>query len=171
MHDQPLLLWTLSRFAAVLPERYDLENALTELTESVTAVLGLFGCSVTMADDGRLRYATRVIQVSGELECNHAQQHPSPCRDAYATGEVVRVTDVRKGSGRWPEFSASAARLSVAAVVGIPMRLASQVIGTLNLYLTEPREWSDPDIAVAGVLANVATSYVSMPQSYASRSS
>jgi GAF domain-containing protein len=160
MHDQPLLLWTLSRFAAVLPERYDLENALTELTESVAAVLGLFGCSVTMADDGRLRYATRVIQVSGELEWNPAQQHPSPCRDAYATGEVVRVTDVRKESGRWPEFSASAARLSVAAVAGIPMRLASQVIGTLNLYSTEPREWSDRDIAVAGVLANVATSYV-----------
>lgn len=160
MYDQSLFLWTLSRFAAVLPERYDLENVLTELTESVTAVLGLFGCTVTMADDGRLRYATRVIQVFGDLEPNHAQPHPSPCRDAYASGEVVRVTDLREESTRWPEFSASAARLSVAAVAGIPMRLSSQIIGTLNLYSTEPRKWSDRDIAVAGVLAKVATSYV-----------
>jgi GAF domain-containing protein len=73
---------------------------------------------------------------------------------------VVRVTDVREESARWPEFSASACRLPVAAVAVVPMRLASQIIGTLNLYSAEPREWSDRDIAVAGVLANVATGYV-----------
>ena len=40
------------------------------------------------------------------------------------------------------------------------MRLADQIIGALNLYARGPREWSDEDIAVAGVLADVATSYV-----------
>jgi len=40
------------------------------------------------------------------------------------------------------------------------MRLADQVIGALNLYSPEPREWSDRDIAVAEVLAAMATSYV-----------
>jgi len=53
-----------------------------------------------------------------------------------------------------------AARLDVAGVAGIPMRLADQIIGALNLYAAGPREWSDEDIAVAGVLADVATSYV-----------
>jgi len=48
----------------------------------------------------------------------------------------------------------------VAGVAGIPMRLADKVIGSLNLYSTEPREWSDEDIAVAAVLADVATSYL-----------
>ena len=33
-------------------------------------------------------------------------------------------------------------------------------IGALNPYSPEPREWSDTDIAVAGVLVDVATSYV-----------
>ena len=40
------------------------------------------------------------------------------------------------------------------------MRLADQIIGALNLYAYRPRVWSDEEIAVAGVLANVATSYV-----------
>jgi AmiR/NasT family two-component response regulator len=40
------------------------------------------------------------------------------------------------------------------------MRLADQIIGSLNLYSTEPRDWSDRDIGVAAVLADVATSYV-----------
>jgi len=161
MYDQPLFLQTLSRFAVVLPGRYDLEATLTELTESLTSVLGLSGSGVTMADDGgRLRFVTAVSQASGDLERNQELQQAGPCRDAFDTGEVVRVTDVRKESSRWPEFSATAARLSVAGVAGIPMRLADKVIGALNLYSSEAREWTDEDIAVAGVLADVATSYV-----------
>jgi GAF domain-containing protein len=160
VYDQPLFLQTLSRFAVVLPARYDLEATLAELTESVTAVLGLSGSGVTMAEDGRLRFVTAVSQASGELERNQEQQQAGPCRDAYDTGEVVRVTDVRVESTRWPEFSATATRLAVAGVAGIPMRLADQIIGALNLYAPEPREWSDRDIAVAAVLADVATSYV-----------
>jgi len=162
MYDQSLFLQTLSRFAVILPARYDLQTALSELTESVTAVLGLCGSWVTMADEGQLRLVAAMSQASAELERDHAQLHPfpCPCRDTYSTGEVIRVTDVRRESTRWPEFSAYATRLSIAGVAGIPMRLADQTIGALNLYSPEPREWSDEDIAVAGVLADVATSYV-----------
>lgn len=162
MYDQALLLQTLSRFAVILPSRYDVQEALSELTESVTAVLGLCGSWVTMADDGRLTFLTAVSQASAELERDHVQLHPfaCPCRDASSTGEVIRVTDVRQQPTRWPEFSAFATRLSVAGVAAIPMRLAGQVIGALNLYSLEPRDWSDEDMAVAGVLADVATSYM-----------
>jgi hypothetical protein len=40
------------------------------------------------------------------------------------------------------------------------MRHGGEIIGALNIYSREPREWSDEDIAVAVVLADVATSYV-----------
>jgi GAF domain-containing protein len=160
VYDQPLFLQTLSRFAVVLPARYDLEASLSELTESVTEVLGLSGSGVIMAEDGRLRFVTAVSQASGELERNQEQHQAGPCRDAYETGEVVRVTDVRQESQRWPLFATAATRLGVAGVAGIPMRLADEIIGALNLYSPEPREWSDGDIAVAAVLADVATSYV-----------
>ena len=160
MYDRPLFIQTLSRFAVVLPAHYDLEAALSELTESVTEVLGLSGSGVTMAEDGQLRFVTAVSHASGELERNQEEQQAGPCRDAFDSGEVVRVTDVRQESTRWPEFSATATRLNVAGVAGIPMRLADEVVGALNLYADEPREWSDDDIAVAEVLAAVATSYV-----------
>ncbi|HZW42882.1 MAG TPA: GAF and ANTAR domain-containing protein [Dermatophilaceae bacterium] len=159
MYDQSLLLQTLSRFAVILPARYDLQETLSELTESATAVLGLCGAWVTMAHDGQL---TAVSQDSAELQRDHAQLHPfpCPCRDAYATGEVIRVTDIREKITHWPEFAASATRLSIAGVAAIPMRLADQIIGALNLYSPEPRQWSDEDMAVAMLLADVATSYV-----------
>jgi GAF domain-containing protein len=161
MYDQERFLKTLSRFAVVLPARYDLAAALTELTESLTQVLGLSGSGVTMADEGgRLRFVTAVSEASGELERNQEEQQAGPCRDAYDTGDVVRVSDVREEVARWPEFSATASGLGIAGVAGIPMRLADEIIGALNLYSACPREWSDEDMAVARVLADVATSYV-----------
>ena len=106
-----------------------------------------------------------------ELERIQEEQQAGPCRDAYDTGEAVRVSDVRQESARWPEFSETAARVGVAGVAGIPMRLADQIIGALNLYSSQPRDWSDEDIAVAGVLADVATATWSTPPSCASRNS
>jgi len=161
LFDQSLFMKTLSRFSVVLPEHHDLDAAaLAELTKSVTAVLGLGGSGVTMAEEGRLQFVTAVTQDSKELERSQEDHQEGPCRDAYETGEVVRVTDVRKESARWPDYSATATRLGVAGVAGIPMRDGGEVIGALNIYSREPREWSDQDIAVAVVLADVATSYV-----------
>ena len=68
------------------------------------------------------------------------------------TGEVVRVTDARQESTRWPDFSDTAIRVGVAGVAGIPMRLADEIIGALDIETAEPREWSDENIAVAVVL-------------------
>jgi GAF domain-containing protein len=159
MYDQQLFLQTLSNFALVLPTRYDLDTALGELTENVVSVLHLCGSGVTIANDGRLRFVTTVTMASAELERNHVLSPRCPCRDAYDTGEVVRVSDIRNESGRWPEFAATANRLGIAGLAAIPMRLDNEIIGALNLYSTEPRGWSDDSIAVAQVMADLATSY------------
>jgi GAF domain-containing protein len=160
MYDQQLFFETLSRFAVVLPASYDLEATLGELTKSVVAVLDLSGSGVTIAKKDQLHFVTAVSHASSDLERNQERWQDGPCRAAYDSGEVVRVSDVRQESARWPEFAAAAAELGVAGVAGIPMRLADQTIGALNLDSTEPREWTDEDIAVAVLLADVATSYV-----------
>jgi GAF domain-containing protein len=113
-----------------------------------------------MAEEGQLQFVTAVNPDSKELERSQEDHQEGPCRDAYESGEVVRVTDVRQESARWPDYSATATRLGVAGVAGIPMRDGDQVIGALNIYSREPRQWSDADIAVAVVLADVVTSYV-----------
>ena len=119
---------TLSRFSVVLPGHHDLDAAaLAELTKSVTAVLGLGGSGVTMAEEGQLHFVTAVTPDSTELERSQEEHQEGPCRDAYETGEVVRVTDVRQESARWPDYSATAARLGVAGVAEIPMRHADEV--------------------------------------------
>jgi GAF domain-containing protein len=160
VYDQPLLLQTLSRFARVLPSEYDIETALAELTSSVTAVLGLTGSGVTLATNGHLRFVTGVNDLVADLERLQEESQSGPCRDAYDTGEPVCVHDLRETGDRWGGFSAAAGRLGVAGAAGVPMRLADQVVGALNLYDDEPRDWPDDDVAVARLLADMATSYL-----------
>jgi hypothetical protein len=101
LYDQRLFMKTLSRFSVVLPGHHDLDAAaLAELTKSVTEVLGLGDSGVTMAKEGQLHFVTAVTQDSKELERSQQEHQEGPCRDAYETGEVVRVTDVRQESAR-----------------------------------------------------------------------
>jgi hypothetical protein len=53
-----------------------------------------------MAGDGRLQVVTFGSDASAELVDDHELQHPCLCREACATGEVVRVSDVRVESTR-----------------------------------------------------------------------
>jgi GAF domain-containing protein len=160
MYDEPLFLRTLSKLARVLPASYDVGAVLAELTGSVTGVLGLAGSGVSLAEDGKLRFVTAVTAASSDLERVQEQYQRGPCREAFDTGESVSVPDVRLSGHMWPEFAEAARRVGVAGVAGIPMRLADQTVGALDLYAAEPREWSDTDLSVAGVLADAATSYI-----------
>ena len=159
--DQPLFLRTLSRFAVALPGEYDLQQALTELTESVTAILDLAGSGVTLAEaDGRLGFATAVGAPYVELERIQEQFQRGPCREAFDTAEIVSVPDARLEQDRWGEYAVAARRLGVAGVAGVPMRLGDRLIGAVNLYAGVPRAWAEEDLHVATVLAGVATGYI-----------
>jgi hypothetical protein len=83
----------------ILPARYDLQEALSERAESVTAVLAQYGSWVAMADDRHVCFIA-ASQASASIERDHAPLHPfpRPLREAHSTGEVVRVTDVRQES-------------------------------------------------------------------------
>ncbi|WP_246872544.1 GAF and ANTAR domain-containing protein [Rhodococcus sp. DMU1] len=48
----------------------------------------------------------------------------------------------------------------IAAVAGIPMQLADEKIGALDLYACESREWADREIAAAQIFADMATGYI-----------
>jgi GAF domain-containing protein len=160
MPDQTMLLQTLSRFAQALPLPYDLEAMLSDLTDSVVAVLRLTGSGVTLAENGRLVVAAAAGEGLAELEHIQEEFQAGPCVDAFITGNVVTVTNLATDGDRWPQYVDVARRLGIFSVAGIPMKLADQSFGALNLYAAYPRDWDEDDLNAARVLADVATSYL-----------
>jgi len=160
MYDHSLFITTLSNFTRTLLTPYDVDTALGELGNSLTAVLGLAGSGVTLAKDGKLELATTVSPRIAELEKVQTNSQAGPCMDAFQTGEVVAVSDLSEVSDRWPEYCVVAKRLGMISVAGIPMSLQDEAVGAVNLYADGPRDWSKEDLDVAVAMAAMATGYL-----------
>jgi GAF domain-containing protein len=74
----------------------------------------------------------------------------------------VAVSDIVAGDAaeRWPDYTIAAKTAGVQAVAGIPMLAEGVAIGAVNLYASQPRDWSAEDLRVATILASIATGYL-----------
>jgi GAF domain-containing protein len=156
-----LLVQALSDFARTLVRRFDVADVLFDLTTRVVAVLEVDSAGVFLSqDNGRLAFVTAHGEAASHLERFQEEHQAGPCVDAFTTREPVRVGDLGRAPGAWQGFAARARELRFTAVAAIPMRLDEHCIGALDLYCAGPRQWSDHDVRVAGVFADMATSYV-----------
>jgi len=158
--DQTLFLRTLSEFARTLVVRYEIADVLYQLSERVTSVLDVAGAGVSLGEGDRLRFITGVDEPTVRVEQTQEQAQQGVCVEAYRTQEVVTVNDVASLGGRWKAFEDALEAAGFAAVAAIPMRLDGDVLGVLNIYSAKRRSWSSEDVATAGVLADMATSYL-----------
>jgi GAF domain-containing protein len=160
MYDQSLFMRTLSQFSAALLNPYDVDSALTDLMERLTGVLGLSGSGVALAHDGHLELTTALPEPLMQLERVQIKHQSGPCVEAYRTSTVVAIADLGEEHARWPEYCATAEKLQLSSVAGIPMRLSGTSFGALNLYADGPRPWPREDIEAAVVMADMATNYL-----------
>jgi GAF domain-containing protein len=120
-------------------------------------LLGAAAAGVLLADaDGTLRVIGASTEQINLLELFQVQNQQGPCLDAYTTGRMVINSDMRRGSP-WPTFAAECSAAGFPSVCAIPLRLKSRTLGCLNLFISEPIELSDADVALARALADVAS--------------
>jgi len=157
VYDHQLFLRTVSGFARLLLTSYDVDATVRELSERTTEVFGLAGSGVSLMVEDRLVFETAVPSSLALLEMAQGESQEGPCVQACHSGEVVAVADLAGKTDGWEQYRAAAADLGVRAVAGIPMSLGDRVVGALNLYSSEPREWSAEDLEGVQVLADMCT--------------
>jgi GAF domain-containing protein len=160
MIDHTRLHEELTRFARLLVQEYSVSDALHDLVEVATGVLDVVGAGVSLARDGRLRFATASPGGVAALEHLQERTQTGPSVEAFEAEQVVTVGDLCTEHHRWPSLAASAQQADVHAMAGVPMVLNGTKLGVLNLYDARPRSWTDEEREVAGLLAAVATGYV-----------
>jgi GAF domain-containing protein len=162
MPDPETLLDSLERFAAALTSGYSIGDVLHNLTEEMTEVLNLSGAGVTLIHDGQQRFVTAAVEAIANLERVQETGQKGPCIDAVASAAPVAVPDIAVGdaSERWPDYTIAAKTAGIQAVAGIPMVAEAAAIGAVNLYDSQPRNWSAKDLRVATIFASIATGYL-----------
>jgi GAF domain-containing protein len=160
--DADTILDSLQRFAAALTGSYGIGDVLHNLTEEMTEVLDLTGAGVTLIHDGRQRFVTAAIEAIADLELVQEKFQSGPCIDAVAAALPVTVSDIAAGDAgqRWPDYTSAATDAGIQAVAGIPMLADAAALGAVNLYDSQPRDWSAEDLRIAGVFADIATGYL-----------
>ncbi len=159
MADQLLLLQYLRSFAAAMGDSYDITEVSYELSDQVTNALEVTGAGVSVADDeGKLRFVTATSQPIVEVEKAQEEGQEGPCYEAFTTQRPVVVSDL-KGS-EWTGYATTAAQQGLRAVIGYPLSRRKVRLGAINVYDDGPRDWTDEDLDVVGVFADMATAYL-----------
>jgi GAF domain-containing protein len=78
-----------------------------------------------------------------------------PYLQAYAQDRAVVIQDLG-AAPVWIRLAAVVGQLRVRGVLSVPVRLASQPVGTLDVYSTQARAWTTHELEGAGEFAAVA---------------
>lgn len=149
----------LRRFAATMVRSFEVNDVLYELCDHVVEILDATGAGVSVVVEDRLQFVTATSERVIDVERSQESHQDGPCITAYGTGEVVAVPDLAERS-EWPEYRAAAAAAGIVSVVGIPLTIDHHRVGSLDVYDTVRRDWTDEELDAARVLADVATAYI-----------
>jgi hypothetical protein len=154
--DRQMVARTVSELRAALPEADDLLAGLLRVAEAARTVLEVDGAGVTLVhEDGPPRW---VAATDAAMELLEQVQHDfgeGPYLEAYAQDRAVSVEDLRAAPAR-TRIDAVVGQLHVCGVLSVPVRLAGQPVGTLDVYSTRPRAWTAHELEAAGEFAAVA---------------
>jgi hypothetical protein len=160
---------TVGDLRAALPEADDLLAGLLRVAEATRRVLEVDGAGLTLVhEDDPPRW---VAATDAAMELLEQIQHDfgeGPYLQAYAQDLAVVVEDLG-AAPTWARLEAVVGQLQVRAVLSVPIRLADQPVGTLDVYSTQPRAWTTHELEAVGEFAMVAAELVNTSVALASR--
>ena len=158
MNDQ-LVARTVAELRA-MPQAEDLLARLGRVVEATRTVVGVDGTGLTLtSEDGQPRWVATTDAAMQLLEEVQHDFGEGPCLAAFAEDRVVAVQDLR-GDLVWDRIAVVVRQLQVRGVLSVPVRLADQPVGTLNVYATQPRAWTPAEVQALGAFAIVTAELV-----------
>jgi GAF domain-containing protein len=132
-----------------------LDDALQRIVVAAQTVFAVTGAGLMLVDpDSVLRYVAASDEPGRLLEQAQEQAGTGPCVEALVFDRVVTTADLAQDD-RWPDVSAMVVPAGVAAVLGVPVRLAGGAVGSLNVYCDRPHEWDDSELEAIGAFARL----------------
>ena len=141
--------------ADTLVADYDVIELAQQLIDNTMALLPISAAGILLGDvSGALHVFASSSEQSRLLELLQVEADVGPCLDAYRAGQAVHVEDLAGESARWPAFAERAAEYDFRAIVALPLRLRTERVGALNLFLSNTGPMEPADVAVGQALAD-----------------
>lgn len=129
--------------AGVLLTGTTVESMLESVTAvALTALPGCDAASVTVVREGRLSTPVSSAEAAADLDRAQYAARRGPCIEAVQRLDVVRVDSFARDD-RWPELAGTAAAGGIAGSLCVPLTVADEALGALNLYSRHERALAD----------------------------
>lgn len=156
--QSPGLVETFVELADTLVDDFDTVEFLSTLTVRVVEHSIATEAGILLADEtGQLQFMAASKERTHLLELFQAQNSEGPCHDCFTTGQTVEVSDLEHERDRWPLFTPRALSVGFRSVQAVPMRLRGEILGAMNIFLTEPGGVQPADRTVLQAMADIAT--------------
>jgi len=144
--------------ADTLVDDFDVVELLDRLVSDCVNLLEVSAAGILLLNhDQHLEVVASSDETSRFMEVFQLESQSGPCVEAVQTGEAVIITDMTDHTGRWPAFARLVTEVGYTAVYALPLRLRSETIGALNIFLRSSVPLSEFEQRLAQALADVAT--------------
>jgi GAF domain-containing protein len=140
----------------------DVVAALHGVCTATAALLHVDGSGILLVDEGRVQRSAAASDERGHLlEIRQEAVGEGPCVDALIYDRVVVTKDVAVDE-RWPRLGLLMVDTEIAAILGAPIHVGGQAVGSLNVYRSESFAWDDSDVVAVQSFATIAGHLLSL---------
>lgn len=132
----------------------DVQATLDKIAHLAVEHLAACDCAgISVVERGRVTSAASSSDVPATLNRIESETGEGPCIDAIEEHEVFETGDLSV-EDRWPAFAARAYHeTGIRTAVALPLFVAQDTMGALNLYSEHPDAFDESDVALAAVFA------------------
>jgi GAF domain-containing protein len=144
-----------------LDPRRGLAPTLQQVADAAKQLFGADGAGLMLVDqEGLLRWASASDQSAQTMEDGQERLAQGPCAVAFSQRLPAAIRNVRTEPG-WGEFTQVLIGEGICAALSVPVELDGGVIGTLDVYAAEPRDWDPGEVAALQAYAGLVASLLS----------
>jgi GAF domain-containing protein len=143
----------------------DLQRGLAPTLQQVAdAAKQLFGADAAglmlIDQEGLLRWASASDQSAQTVEGDQERLAQGPCAVAFSQRLPAAIRNIRTEPD-WGEFTQVLLSEGICAALSVPVELDGGVIGTLDVYTADPRDWDPSEVAALQAYAGLVASLLS----------
>jgi GAF domain-containing protein len=141
--------------------RRGLAPTLQQVADAAKRLFGADGAGLMLVDqEGLLRWASASDQSAQTMEDSQERLAQGPCAVAFSQRLPAAIRNVRTEPD-WGEFTQVLIGEGICAALSVPVELDGGVIGTLDVYTAEPRDWDPSEVAALQAYAGLVASLLS----------
>lgn len=147
-------------FVRDLTRDHTVAAVLNHLGDRCRDLLSVAGVGVLLLEDGRLSVATCNSEIGDRVETLEVELEEGPCAECVRVGHNVYAPDLAAVTDRYPHFAPRALEAGAGSIHAVPMTGHGELVGSLNIIDSAPRELTGAELSAARMLSDVAVSYI-----------